>query len=116
MNSPQALAFWKALLGTMNPYHERKKGNENDMEESLKLTHLLLEKVHCPSLIIYGTYDGDVKFYDGVYAYEHIPGAERYWIEEGDHLGFWLSEYGEQAQEVARAFLKKYAPVEQFAR
>jgi hypothetical protein len=68
MNSPQALAFWKALLGTMNPYHEREKGNEKDMEESLKLTHLPLEKVHCPSLIIPGTNDADCKFYDGVYA------------------------------------------------
>ncbi len=116
MNSPQALAFWKALLDTMNPYHEREKGNENDMEECHKLAHLPLEKVHCPSLIIHGTYDADCKFYDGVYAYEHIPGAERYWIEEGDHLGFWLSQYAEQAQEVARAFLEKHAPVEQVAR
>jgi pimeloyl-ACP methyl ester carboxylesterase len=111
MNSPQALAFWEAFLGTFNPYPERKKGNENDMEESLKLTHLPLEQVHCPSLIIHGTYDADCKFYDGVYAYEHIPGAERYWIEEGDHLGFWLSQYAEQAQEVARVFLVKHAPV-----
>jgi len=116
MNSPQALAFWKALLGAMNPYHEREKGNENDMEESLKLTHLPLEKVQCPSLIIHGTYDVDAKFSDGVYAYEHIPGVQRYWIEEGDHLGFWLSPYAEQAQEVARAFLEEHAPGEHVAR
>jgi hypothetical protein len=42
--------------------------------------------------------------------------AERYWIEEGDHLGFWLSQYAEQAQEVARAFLEKHVPGEQVAR
>jgi pimeloyl-ACP methyl ester carboxylesterase len=70
------------------PYSERKKGNVNDMEEFLKSTHLPLEQIRCPSLIIHGTHDADVKFFDGVY--EHIPGAERYWIEEGDHTGFWL--------------------------
>ena len=116
LNEPQALAFMKALLDTTNPYDERKKGIENDMEEFHKFVHLPLEKVHCPSLIIHGTSDADVKFSDGVYAYEHIPGAERYWIEEGDHLGFWLSQYAEQAQEVARAFLEKHAPGEQVAR
>jgi len=116
LNEPQALAFMKALLDTMNPYHERKKGNENDLKEFLKLTHLPLERVQCPSLIIHGTHDADVKFFDGVYAYEHIPGAERYWIEEGDHLGFWLSQHAEQVQECARAFLQTYAPNEHSVR
>lgn len=115
LNEPQALDWMKALLDTMYPYAERKKGNENDMEEFLKVTHLPLEQVQCPSLIIHGTLDADVKFFDGVYAYEHIPGAERYWIEEADHTGFWLSQHAEQAQECARAFLKKHAPDEQIA-
>lgn len=112
LNEPGALAFMKALLDTMNPYAERKKGNENDMKEFLKLTHLPLEKVQCPSLIIHGTHDADVKFSDGVYSYEHIPLAQRYWIEEGDHLGFWLSQHAQLAQDCARAFLQKYAPDE----
>ena len=115
LNEPQALAFMKALLDTMNPYSERKKGNENDMKEFLKVMHLQLEQVQCPSLIIHGTHDADVKFCDGVYAYEHIPGAERYWIEEGDHLGFWLSQRAEQAQACARTFLQTHAPDEQIA-
>jgi hypothetical protein len=42
-------------------------------------------------LVVHGTDDTDVAFYDGVYAYEHAPGAERFWIEEGSHLGFWLN-------------------------
>lgn len=112
-NEPGALAFLKALLDTMNPYAEKKKGNENDIRENLKLTHLPLEQVRCPSLIIHGTHDAAVKFFDGVYAYEHIPGAVRYWIEEGDHFGFWLSQHAEQVQEYARAFLQTYVPDEQ---
>lgn len=115
LNEPGAFTFLKALLDTMNPYAERKKGNLNDMNEFSKLTHLHLplEQVKCPSLIIHGTHDADVKFADGVYAYEHIPGAQRYWIEEGDHLGFWLSPHSKQVQESARAFLQKYAPTGQ---
>lgn len=116
LREPQALNWMKALLKTMYPYSERKKGNLNDMEEFLKSIHLPLEQISCPSLIIHGTHDADVKFFDGVYAYEHIPNAERYWIEEGDHVGFWLNPHAQQAQKYARAFLKKYAPAETITR
>lgn len=110
LNSPKAINFMKAFMDTMNPYGPRKKGTENDMEQYRKLTHLPLENIVSPSLIIHGTHDADVKFYDGVYAYEHIPGAERYWIEEGSHLGFWFSRYSDEAQKVAAGFLDKHAP------
>jgi pimeloyl-ACP methyl ester carboxylesterase len=108
LNSPDAITFIKAFMNTMNPYNLRKRGTENDMEQYRKLTHLPLEKVRCPSLIIHGTHDADVKFYDGVYAYEHIPHCERYWIEEGSHLGYWLSPHAREAQEVAVQFLHKH--------
>ncbi|MDD5085176.1 MAG: alpha/beta hydrolase [Candidatus Omnitrophica bacterium] len=107
LSSPQAIAFVKAFMNTMNPYNPRKAGTDNDMEQYRKLTHLPLEKIKCPSLIVHGTHDSDVKFYDGVYAYEHIPGAARFWIEEGSHLGFWFSRHAEEAQSAARAFLDK---------
>ena len=97
-------------MATMNPYNVRKPGTENDMEQYRKLTHLPLEKVQCPTLVVHGTHDADVKFYDGVYAYEHILNCERYWIEEGSHLGFWLSRHAQDAQKVARDFLLKHSP------
>jgi len=107
LSSPEAIAFMRAFMNTMNPYNTRKLGTENDMEQYRKLVHLPLEKVQCPSLIFHGTHDADVKFYDGVYAYEHILNCERYWIEEGSHLGFWLSSYAQEAQKVAAEFLEK---------
>jgi pimeloyl-ACP methyl ester carboxylesterase len=58
-----------------------------------------------PTLIIHGTHDADAKFYQGVRAHEHIKGAERYWIEGGDHLAFWLSDEAPKAQAFARAFM-----------
>ena len=108
MGSESAKAFIKAFMNTMNPYKLRKAGTENDMELYRKLDHLPVEKVRCPSLIIHGTHDADVKFYDGVYAYEHIEGAERFWIEEGSHLGFWLCKNGPAARAAAAEFLERH--------
>jgi pimeloyl-ACP methyl ester carboxylesterase len=110
LNSPAALNFMYGFMNTMNPYTPRKKGTENDMAQALTFTHLPLENIHCPSMILHGTLDADVKFYDGVYAYEHIPDCDRYWIEEGSHLGFWLSPNAQQAQNAAREFLDKHSP------
>jgi hypothetical protein len=45
-----------------------------------------------------------------VYAHERIPKAERFWIEEGSHLGFWLSPHAAQAQGAAREFLDRHRP------
>ncbi len=110
LNSPEMLGFVRAFMIAMNPYKPRRPGTENDMEQFRQITHLPVEQIQCPSLIIHGTHDADVKFYDGVYAYEHIPKAERFWIEEGSHLGFWLSRTAAQAQEAARDFLGRHAP------
>ncbi|MDZ7577310.1 MAG: alpha/beta hydrolase [Candidatus Nanopelagicales bacterium] len=110
LRSPQAVEFVRAFMGTMSPYRPRELGTENDMALYRELTHLPVEQVSCPSLIIHGTLDADVKFYDGVYAYEHIPGAERFWIEEGSHLGFFLSRGAAEAQAAAREFLGRHRP------
>jgi pimeloyl-ACP methyl ester carboxylesterase len=110
MADERLLAFVKAFTATMSPYRLRKSGTENDIEQYRECHHLPVERIRCPSLIIHGTHDADVKFYDGVYAHEHIPNAERFWIEEGSHLGFWISPNGVAAQQAAREFLDRCNP------
>lgn len=110
LHTSEALAFARGLMETFNPYKPRLSGNNNDMALFQQLTHVPVEAVRCPTLIIHGTHDADVKFYDGVYAYEHIEGAERFWIEAGSHLGFWLSPHAAKAQVVAREFLYRHRP------
>ena len=110
LRSPEVLNFAHALVDAMNPYGPRKAGNDNDAVQLQQLTHVPLEQIQCPSLIIHGTHDADVKFYDGVYAHENIPGAERFWIEYESHLGFWLSPHAAKAQAVAREFLSRHRP------
>ena len=110
MADERLLAFVKAFTATMSPYRLRKLGTENDIEQYRQCHHLPVERIKCPSLIIHGTHDADVKFYDGVYAYEHIPNAERFWIEEGSHLGFWISPNAAPAQQAAKEFLDRCNP------
>ncbi|KMY68226.1 alpha/beta hydrolase [Desulfocarbo indianensis] len=110
MNSPMAKDFVKAFMNTMNPYQPRKAGTENDMEQYRRLHHLPVENITCPSLIIHGTHDADVKFYDGVYAHENIKNSQRFWIEEGSHLAFWLNRHAPKAREAARRFLEEHSP------
>jgi len=107
MADERLLAFVKAFTDTMSPDRLRKLGTENDIEQFSQYHHLPVERIRCPSLIVHGTHDADVKFYDGVYAYEHIPNAKRFWIEEGSHLGFWLSPNAASAQQAAQAFLEQ---------
>jgi pimeloyl-ACP methyl ester carboxylesterase len=110
LNDPYAHGFATAFMNTMYPYKPRRAGTENDLKITRKLTHLPVEKITCPTLVIHGTHDADVKFYDGVYAYEHIENAERIWIEEGSHLCFWINPKSKEAQRYALDFLKRNMP------
>jgi pimeloyl-ACP methyl ester carboxylesterase len=110
LGSPDAVDFIQAFAGTLYPYKPRKPGTDNDTALNSQLPALPLEQVRCPALVVHGTHDADVKFYHGVFAHERIAGAERVWIEEGDHLGFWLSPHGAQARQVAREFLDRHRP------
>ncbi len=110
LNTPSKMKFAVGFMETMFPWKDREVGTYNDIEYTKKLTHIEVEKITCPSLIVHGTHDADVKFYDGVYAYEHIPGAERYWMEQGFHLGFWLNPGAEEAQAAVLSFLKRHQP------
>jgi pimeloyl-ACP methyl ester carboxylesterase len=110
LGSPKALAFIRGFMATMNPYNPRKAGTDNDAALYRRLTHSPVEQVRCPTLVVHGTHDADVMFHHGVYAHENIPGAERFWIEEGSHLGFWLSPRAARAQDAAREFLSRHRP------
>jgi pimeloyl-ACP methyl ester carboxylesterase len=108
MKTPGGFAFMKGIMDTMYPYSQRIQGNDNDMKQFNTMPPLPFDKITSPTLIIHGTHDADVKFVNGVRAYEHIKGAERYWIEDGDHLAFWLSQEAPKAQAYALEFLKQH--------
>lgn len=107
LKTPGGFDFMKGIMDTMYPYSARTAGNDNDMHQFRVMPPLPFDKITSPALIVHGTLDADVKFYDGVRAYEHIKNAERYWIENGDHLAFFLSAEAPKAQAYALEFLKR---------
>lgn len=110
LSTPEAMEFLRGFVNTMSPYTPRKPGTDNDLAQYREQPRLPLAETARPTLVVHGTHDADVKFYDGVYAYESIPGAERHWIEEGSHLGFWFNPDAERAQDVARDFFRRHRP------
>jgi pimeloyl-ACP methyl ester carboxylesterase len=108
LNSPQALAYVKGITAMMDPYDQRARGVRNDFQQGAAMSPLPFAEITCPTLIVHGTRDALAEFYDGVRAHEHIKGAERHWIEGGDHLAFWLSPQAPTAQASARAFLNQH--------
>ncbi len=109
LGNSDAMRFILAFSESMKPYNQKKYGTDNDLRQLKKLTRMTLENIKTPSLIIHGTHDTEVKFYDGVYAFESIPYSERIWIEGGCHLSFWLHEYSDFIQNQALDFLSKHS-------
>jgi pimeloyl-ACP methyl ester carboxylesterase len=112
MNTPRMREFFEALFDTTFPYDQRRVGTNNDAAQSQGMQSFSFARITAPSFIVHGTQDGDVPFAHGVYASEHIPGAEHYWMVNGGHLDFWLSPDAEKAQDAVRTFLRQHAPVE----
>ncbi len=99
-----------SFLLTLSPYRQRKRGTENDLKQLKNMKRIDLGSIDTPTLVIHGTKDADVGFWDGVYAFEHINNATKFWIENGTHLGFWFSTESHEVQQSAREFLDRIIP------
>lgn len=113
MDTPEKRTFFDALLTTTFPYDQRTAGNDNDIKQTPYVQTITFDMIKTPTLIVHGTHDADVPFYHGVYAYEHIEGAQHYWMEQEDHLGFWLSPDAGKAQNMVLDFLLHHAPTKE---
>jgi pimeloyl-ACP methyl ester carboxylesterase len=108
LGSPPALEFLRAFVATLSPYRPRMPGTDNDTAHLRRLEPLPLHDIRCPVLVVHGTHDGDVPLDHGERAAARIAGAEHHWIDEGSHLGFWLSPGAPTAQARAREFLDRH--------
>lgn len=109
-NSPESLEILTNLLSTMTDYKTRMPGTDNDLAVGKVAGWVDFDKITRPALIIHGTHDADVKFYNGVFAYEGLASKEkeRFWIEYGTHFAFFLAPSAPQAQQKFREFIMKY--------
>lgn len=110
LNCRASLNIIAELMYSMADYKNRKIGTMNDMAVGAKTSWYDFANINCPALIIHGTHDADVKFYQGVFAYEQLASKEkeRFWIEYGTHFGFFFAPQAPLAQEKFRAFIIKY--------
>lgn len=108
LNCREHLEIIAELMYSIADYKARKIGTMNDMAEGVKTSWYDFAKISCPALIIHGTHDADVKFYNGVFAYERLASKEkeRFWIEYGTHFGFFFAR---EAQQKFQEFIIKHA-------
>jgi pimeloyl-ACP methyl ester carboxylesterase len=110
MTTPEVRELFAAMLDTTFPYDLRNDGTRNDATQVRTMAPLPLAQITAPTLIVHATQDGDVPFGDGMNAEQQIPGAQHFWMQDDDHLGFWLSPAAQPAQDVARGFLLQHSP------
>jgi pimeloyl-ACP methyl ester carboxylesterase len=109
IKDPNQVKMFFRMVRSMTDYKHRKPGLENDLEQMAQIDDLPVDKITCPSLIVHGTHDSDVLFYNGVYAYENIPGAESYWVREASHLICgWISPHADELREKVVSFLLEH--------
>ena len=110
INNREHLEVFSDLMYSIGDFKDRNLGTMNDMEIGAKIGWYDFAKIKCPALVIHGTHDADVKFYNGVFAYEGLPSKEkeRFWIEYGSHFGFFFAETSPEAQQKFREFIIKH--------
>ena len=86
-----------------------KNGFYNDLEqyEEIEKNGLPLERINCPTLIVHGTADGDVKFIHAETAHRLIQNAELYRMEDAFHI-VWFSDLAEEMFHTQVEFLKTH--------
>ncbi len=111
IKTPTEMALMNEIISLMTDYHSREAGTTNDILNGENLIKFDLNKITCPSLIIHGTHDNEVRFYNGVYAYEEISSLakQRIWIDYGTHFSFFFASQNNKAQDNFIAFIDKYS-------
>jgi pimeloyl-ACP methyl ester carboxylesterase len=106
---PARSAFVVGLFRTMNPLSLRKAGLLNDLDQFSQIDRLPLEEIACPSLIIHGTHDSDVRFDHGEHAASRIRHAEFVPVEGGTHV-LWIARQADELRKTRLEFLNRHAP------
>lgn len=106
-SSQESLEIMSDLMSTMTDFKGRMIGDMNDVELGAKTTWFDFSNITCPALVIHGTHDADVKFYNGVFAFEGLASKEKdhFWIEYGTHFGFFFAPSAPKAHQKFREFI-----------
>ncbi len=104
--SPEKLGYLRRIVADAPPFDLLRAGFDNDIEQFGAIEQLPLGQVRCPTLVVHGTHDGDVRFSHGENSAREIAGAELHRVEKGWHL-LALSDGAEETAQAELAFLRE---------
>ncbi|MGH8149644.1 MAG: alpha/beta fold hydrolase [Steroidobacteraceae bacterium] len=82
----EAMAIGRAQLRASVPYRLRKAGLENDLAQEARIGNWPLAQIRCPTLILQGAADRNVRPADAEYAHTAIAGSQLVELPGQDHL------------------------------
>ena len=105
--SPEKLAYLRRVLADAPPFDLLRAGFDNDIEQFGAIEQLPLDQVRCPTLVVHGTHDRDVRFSHGENSAREIAGAEFHRVEQGWHF-LALSDGAEESARAEVDFLREH--------
>ena len=107
INDPEQLGLIAEMMNCMSNFRPREIGTNNDIKLASQISWFEFNKINCPTFVIHGTHDAEVKFYHGVFAFENIASLvkDRFWIEYGTHFGFFFSKQSIEVQGLFKEFI-----------
>ncbi len=109
LSTPNWIEIFRMLTISSTPAGLLKSGFYNDLEqyEEIEKNGLPLEQINCPTLIVHGTADGDVRFIHAETAHRLIQNAELHRMEGAFHI-VWLSDLAREMFHTQVEFLKAH--------
>jgi pimeloyl-ACP methyl ester carboxylesterase len=84
--SPEQLAWFRQLVGTLAPINPRETGLRNDLLQMHAIPEIPYEKIGTPTLIVHGAGDRFVSAADVLDVSKRMPRAEVFNVEGAGHL------------------------------
>lgn len=86
LKSPEQLAWFRQLVGTLAPINPRETGLRNDLLQMRAIPEIPYEKIGTPTLIVHGAGDRFVSAADVLNVSKRMPRAEVFNVEDTGHL------------------------------
>ncbi|MGY5875404.1 MAG: alpha/beta hydrolase [Candidatus Thorarchaeota archaeon] len=106
MSIPEQILWFKRFIRTTCPMSSRMAGMNNDLEQLESVSFENLDEIMCPTMVVHGTVDTDVKFSNAEFSANSIPNARLYRLENIGHL-VWLGEHVSEMNSDLLEFLRK---------
>ncbi len=106
--NPRQLRWMRGLIESGYPLSVRKEGLDNDLAQFAAIEDYPVDRIHCPTLVIHGRFDGNVPIEHAEFVARGIAGAQLVIAETCGHV-LWMSDEVPSIRRAAQAFLSLHA-------